>query len=132
MVMRTLASIVSRQPRVYVYDGKTMFPLENGHNGQRRLERLETAVERLASAALTLAEQMSAMTSHSQAVNELLAKLADAQLRLINTQSRLTDAQLKFVETQNVTEERLNMLINLVNELLRRLPPPETASSDAS
>jgi hypothetical protein len=64
-----------------------MFPLENGHIGQRRLEPLETAVERLASAALTLAEQMSAMTSHSQAVNEMLAKLADPQLRLINTKA---------------------------------------------
>ncbi len=88
-------------------------------------------MERLASAALTLAEQMSAMTSHSQAVNEMLAKLADSQLRLINTQSRMTDAQLKFAETQNVTEERLNLLIDLVNQLLRRLPQASLPLADA-
>jgi hypothetical protein len=91
------------------------------------MERLESAVDRLASAALTLAEQMSAMTSHGQAVNEMLGKLADAQLRLSNLQSRIADAQLRFAEAQNITEERLNTLIALVKDLLSRLPPAAPA-----
>jgi hypothetical protein len=101
-----------------------MFPLENGHDGHRRLERLESAVDRLASAALTLAEQMSSMMSHGQAVNEMLSKLADSQMRLSNVQSRLIDTQLRFVEAQKLTEERLNTLISLVNDLLNRPPVP--------
>jgi cysteine sulfinate desulfinase/cysteine desulfurase-like protein len=100
------------------------------------MERLESAFDRLASAALTLAEQMSAMTSRGQAVNEMLGKLADAQLRLSNLQSRKADAQLRFSEAQNVTEERLNMLIRLVKDLLSRLPQPtpepETAEEPAN
>jgi hypothetical protein len=91
------------------------------------MEPLESAVDRLASAALTLAEQMSAMTSHGRAVNEMLGKLADAHMRLSNTQSRLVDAQLKLVEPQSVTEERMKTLIKLLTEVFRRLPErPDT------
>jgi predicted nucleic acid-binding Zn-ribbon protein len=104
-----------------------MSPPENGFNGYRRFERIESAIERLSTAVLTLAEQMHAMASHGQTVNEMMGKIADAQLRLSQTQSRLADAQLKLAEAQNHTEERLNALITLINELLRRLPQPDTA-----
>jgi hypothetical protein len=102
-----------------------MSPPENGFNGYRRFERIESAIERLSTAVLTLAEQMNAMVSHGQMVNEMMSKLADSQLRLSQTQSRLTDAQLKLAEAQSHTEERLNSLITLVDELLRRMPQPE-------
>jgi outer membrane protein TolC len=102
-----------------------MSPPENGFNGYRRFERIESAIERLSTAVLTLAEQMHAMASHGQTVNEMIGKIADAQLRLSQTQSRLADAQLKLAEAQNQTEERLNALITLINELLRRLPQPD-------
>ena len=98
---------------------------ENGFNGYRRFERIESAIERLSTAVLTLAEQMHAMASHGQTVNEMIGKLADAQLRLSQTQSRIADAQLQLAEAHNHTEERLNALITLINELLRRLPPPD-------
>ena len=105
-----------------------MSPPENGFNGYRRFERIESAIERLSTAVLTMTEQMHAMASHGQMVNEMMTKLADAQLRLSQTQSRLADAQLQLVaEAQNNTEERLNTLITLINELLRRLPQPEAA-----
>jgi hypothetical protein len=32
---------------------------------------------------------------------------------------------LQLAEAHNHTEERLNALITLINELLRRLPPPD-------
>jgi len=67
------------------------------------------------------------MASHGQTVNDMMGKLADAQLRLGQTQSRLADAHLRLAEAQNLTEERLNSLITLINELLRRLPPPDAA-----
>ena len=98
---------------------------ENGFNGYRRFERIESAIERLSTAVLTLAEQMHAMASHGQTVNEMIGKLVDAQLRLSQTQSRIADAQLQLAEAHNHTEERLNALITLINELLRRLPPPD-------
>src|SRR3974390_2804950 len=100
-----------------------MGPPESGFKGYRGFERIETAIERLSSAVLTLAEQMHAMASHGQTVNEMMGKLADAQLRLSHTQSRLADGQLQLADAQNHTEERLNALITVINELLRRLPP---------
>jgi outer membrane protein TolC len=102
-----------------------MSPPDNGFNGYRRFERIESAIERLSTAVLTLAEQMHAMASHGQTVNEMMGKLVDAQLRLSQTQSRIADAQLQLAEAHNHTEERLNALITLINELLRRLPPPD-------
>jgi len=104
-----------------------MSPPENGFNGYRRFERIETSIERLSTAVLTLAEQMNSMVSHGGMVNEMMSKLADAQLRLSQTQSRLADAQLKLAEAQSNTEERLNSLITLINELLRRMPQPDGA-----
>lgn len=102
-----------------------MSPPDNGFNGYKRFERIESSIERLSAAVLTLAEQMHAMASHGQTVNEMMGKLADAQLRLSQTQSRIADAQLQLAEANNHTEERLNALITLINELLRRLPPPD-------
>ena len=59
-----------------------MGPSENGFNGYQRFERIESAVERLSTAVLTMAEQMHAMASHGHTINEMMGKLADAQLRL--------------------------------------------------
>jgi len=42
--------------------------------------------------------------------------------RLSNLQSRLIDTQMRFLEAQKTTEERVNELITLVNDLLRHLP----------
>ena len=100
---------------------------ENGFNGYQRFERIESAVERLSTAVLTMAEQMHAMASHGHTVNEMMGKLADAQLRLSQTQSRLADAQLKLAEALSHTEERLGSLMMLINELLRRMPQPDPA-----
>ena len=102
-----------------------MSPPENGFNGYRRFERIESAIERLSGAVLTLAEQMTSLVSNGQMVNEMMAKLADAQLRLSQTQSRLVDAQLKLAEAQSHTEERLNALITLIKALLGRMPQPD-------
>jgi hypothetical protein len=102
-----------------------MSPPENGFNGYRRFERIESAIERLSTAALTLAEQMNSLVSHGQMVNEMMAKLAEGQLRLSQTQSRLADAQLKLAEAQGHTEERLNSLVTLINELQRRMHQPD-------
>ena len=102
-----------------------MGPSENGLNGYQRFERIESAVERLSTAVLTMAEQMHAMASHGRTINEMMGKLADAQLRLSQTQSRLVDAQLKLAEAQSHTEERLNALITLIQALLSRMPQPD-------
>ena len=102
-----------------------MGPSENGFNGYQRFERVESAVERLSTAVLTMAEQMHAMASHGHTINEMMGKLADAQLRLSQTQSRLADAQLKLAEAQSHTEERLNALVTLIKKLLSRMPQPD-------
>ena len=102
-----------------------MGPSENGFNGYQRFERIESAVERLSTAVLTMAEQMHARASHGRIIKEMMGKLADAQLRLSQTQSRLVDAQLKLAEAQSHTEERLNALITLIKALLGRMPQPD-------
>jgi recombinational DNA repair ATPase RecF len=71
-----------------------------------------------------MAGQTHAMASHGRTINEMMGKLADAQLRLSQTQSRLAAAQLKLAEAQSHTEERLNALITLIKELLSRMPEP--------
>jgi hypothetical protein len=68
---------------------------------------------------------MNSMVTHGQMVNEMMGKLADAQLRLSQTQSRLADAQLQLADAQSHTEERLNALITLMKEILRRMPQPD-------
>ena len=67
------------------------------------------------------------MASHGHTINEMMGKLADAQLRLSQTQSRLADAQLQLAGAQSHTEERLNTLITLIKELLARMPQPDPA-----
>jgi hypothetical protein len=60
---------------------------------------------------------------HSAVFRQLT--LQAIHLRLGIRGKRPRSAKVRLAEAQNHTEERLNGLITLINELLRRLPPPD-------
>jgi archaellum component FlaC len=72
------------------------------NNGSSRLDRIEENLEKLVGIVERLAD-------HVHLVDESLAHLAQSQLKL--------------AEAQNQTEERLNALIAVVDDIVRRRPP---------
>ena len=87
----------------------------NGHNGGNKLDRIERSLYELTSHIQTLAEQLLAVTRQIGNVNDLL--------------SRVVDVQAALAEVQKQTDERLNLLIETMHELIRRLPAPPGGSS---
>jgi hypothetical protein len=77
-------------------DGQT-----NGH-GESRLDRLEGLVEVL--------------------VNEHIY-FADEHKKLLTAQVVLTDRMTELAEAQKHTDSRLNALINVVDDVVRKRPP---------
>lgn len=86
----------------------------NNGNNKDRIERIESNLERLVTAMLGLAE-------HAGRTDARIEALAISQAALAESQAALTEAQRN-------TEERLNALISVVDDLVRRTPPPPQAS----
>jgi len=88
----------------------------NGHD-RGRLDRIEAGLEALTNHVARTDRQIEALLTHGQTVNETLSRVAESQVRL-------AEAQLRLAEAQNHTEERLNALISVVDDLIRRNPRP--------
>src|SRR5438093_1030751 len=95
---------------------KTMeFILEQQAEHSAQIGELHSSVKMLA----TTAEHMLAVQQQQEAT---LAVLANSQIQLTEAQKRLTDAQTHLTEAQAQTEERLNILVQTVQDILPRLP----------
>lgn len=92
-------------------------------NGDARLDRIEAILE-------ALATRHAALENTLDRFQDELQHLLTAQVVLTETVDKLTDKvdQLaekvdKLADAQNTTQENLNALIAVVDDIVRRLPP---------
>jgi len=103
-------------------------------SGNGRLDRLEGAVAILTSAVGSLtdvtrviADQVNRLAEAHIQTEENLAELAESQQRLAESQRVTEESIRQLTEAQHHTDERLNALIAIVDDLIRRrTPPPPT------
>jgi hypothetical protein len=108
------------------------------NNGSERLDRFERALEHLLK---ITASQSERMDRHEAAMENILRsqqQLVTAQVVLTDNLGKLVGNMEKFAggmeqlshlverigEAQQHTDERLNALIQIVDDLVRRTPPP--------
>jgi hypothetical protein len=112
----------------------------NGSND--RLDRIEQALERFERGLDHLLENQAKHQEHLQRNDRLITRILDNQddlkegaralmtsqvLFADQTREAFTDVAHKLAElaeAQKHTDERLNQVINVVDELVRRTPPP--------
>ena len=58
------------------------------------------------------------------AIQAIVGRLAEQQLQLSNIVLAISQEQKRLVEAQRHTDERLNTLIDIVDGMVRRPPPP--------
>jgi hypothetical protein len=94
-------------------------------NGKSRLDRLEGLIERLVTAQLRLMDHVEKLTGHVDTLAVTVQHLATATKERLEG---LTKAIVELAEFQKQTDERVNTLINLLNELIRKgtTPPPRS------
>ena len=82
---------------------------QNGHNSPTRLDRIEKTLEVL-------------VQSHMEFANDH-KMLLRAQVVLTDQVSKLTEEVRELRAAQAHTDERLNALISVVDDLVRKRPP---------
>lgn len=84
---------------------------DNGH-GSTRLDRIEGIIEALA--------------SRQALIEDEFIRLLKAQVVMVDTMNNLAEAQRQADERQRQADDRLNALIAVVDDLIRRGPlqPP--------
>ncbi len=111
--------------------------IETQSNQEARLDRLTQDCHQLLTAQIFLTdaqrkaeEKIGMLADFQTRLADFQTRLADFQTRLADSQAQLSESQQRFeatyqrlVETQQHTDERLNALIQIVDEIIRRRPP---------
>ena len=84
-------------------------------NGSSRLDRIEAIIEAVATRQANLEDEFARLL-RAQVV------MHDAMNNLAAEQTKLTAEQVKLAEQQRHTEENLNALIAVVDDIVRRFP----------
>jgi hypothetical protein len=87
-------------------------------NGAARLDRIEGIIEALATRQADIEDEFRRLLTAQ-------VLLTDAQRKTEEKVQALADAQREFVAAQRHTEQRLNALIAVVDDPVRRRPPPQ-------
>jgi hypothetical protein len=94
----------------------------NGH-GKSRLDRLEGLVEVLIEDHLKFRDEHRQLLTSQVVLTDRVDKLAVAMAELARVQQRADERLIKLAEAQEHTDGRINALINVVDDLVRKRPP---------
>jgi methyl-accepting chemotaxis protein len=115
---------------------------ENGH-GTSRLDRIEGVIERLAGDHLKFRDEHKSLLTSQVLITDSMQKLIaametfsgqfeemavtvrgviESQRQLTDSQKELVESQKELSEMQKHTDERMNALIAVVDDLIRRRP----------
>lgn len=83
------------------------------NDGQSRLDRIEAIIEAVATRQADLEDEF--------------RRLLRAQVVMADSMRELADSQRSLAAAQRNTEERLNALISIVDEIVRKRPPSQAA-----
>ncbi|MGC9969429.1 MAG: hypothetical protein ABSE56_02445 [Bryobacteraceae bacterium] len=82
-------------------------------NGQSRLDRIEAIIE--------------AVATREADIEDEFRRLLRAQVVMADSMRELADSQRSLAAAQRNTEERLNALIAVVDDIVRKRPPNQRA-----
>ena len=116
---------------------------EQSEHGQSRLDRLEGLMQlliddhlkfrdehrQLLTAQVLLTDQVGKLTDSVGTLALTVQQLAVALEALAGRVDTLAASIAELTESQKHTDERLNALINVVDDLVRKRPPPQSRPS---
>jgi hypothetical protein len=94
---------------------------QNGH-GTSRLDRMEGLMQLLIDDHLKFSDEHNRLLTAQVVLTDRVDKLAERMDQLAGTMQQVAKSQKEVLEAQKHTDERLNVLMLTVDDLIRRPP----------
>jgi hypothetical protein len=93
---------------------------QNGSSGPSRLDRIEGLMERLVADHLTFRDEHRALLTSQVLLTDRMDKLTDRMGTLTDRMDSLTGTMQELAESQKHTDERMGILIHMMDEFIRK------------